>query len=68
MVASQVEVNFVQIVFMRRNPVATFNRAQTWRATTGVSLGPVAQLADRIRRETTRQIEQFINDYRQVNK
>lgn len=68
MVASRVEVNFVQICFLRRNPTVTFNRAQTWSANAAVSLGPVAQLAARIRRETTRQVEQFINDYRQVNR
>jgi len=67
-VASQVELNFVQIVFMRRNPAVTFNRARTWNATARVSLGPAAQLADRVRGETTRQVEQFIADYRQANR
>jgi hypothetical protein len=27
-----IEMDFVQIVFMRRNPEITFNRAQTWSA------------------------------------
>jgi hypothetical protein len=67
MVASRVEVNFVQICFLRRNPLVTFNRARTWNAAAAVSLGPAAQVATRIRRDLTRQIEQFIDDYRQVN-
>ena len=67
-VASRVEVNFVQICFLRRNPTVTFNRARTWNANTTVSLGPEAQLADRIRRETARQVEQFIADYWQANR
>jgi len=67
MAASLVEVNFVQICFMRRNPAVTFNRARTWNAKPAISLGAAGQLADRIRRETIRQIDQFIADYRQVN-
>ena len=67
-VASRVEVNFVQICFLRRNPTVTFNRARTWSANATVSLGAVAQLVERIRRETTRQVEQFIEDYRQANR
>jgi hypothetical protein len=27
-----VEIDFVQIVFMRRNPSVTFNRGETWKA------------------------------------
>ena len=67
MVASDVEVNFLQIVFMRRNPAVTFNRARTWTANARVTVGPVAELTDRVRRELTRQVEQFIDDYRLVN-
>ena len=67
MVSSHVEVNFLQIVFMRRNPAVTFNRARTWTANATISLGPVAELTDRVRRELTRQVEQFIDDYRLAN-
>lgn len=68
MAASRVEVHFAQIVFLRRNPAATFNRARTWNANPAISLGSQAQLVDRIRRDTTRQVEQFIADYRHVNR
>ena len=68
MVALLVELNFVQICFMRRDPTVTFNRARTWNAKAGVVLTPVAQLADRVRRELTRQIDQFVADYRQGNR
>ncbi len=67
LVASHVEVNFVQIVFMRRDPTVTFNRGQTWNAKSAVVLGPEDQLAVTIRREVTRQIDQFIADYHPVN-
>jgi hypothetical protein len=67
MVASLVELNFVQICFMRRNPAVTFNRARTWNASATVSLGPAATLASRIRSEVARQVEQFIAAYRVVN-
>jgi hypothetical protein len=67
MVASLVELNFVQICFMRRNPAVTFNRARTWNAAAAVSLGPAAQLASRIRGDVTRQVDQFIAAYRTVN-
>jgi len=67
MVASRVEVNFVQICFLRRNPLVTFNRARTWNASAVVTLGPAGQAAARIRRDLTRQIEQFIEDYKAVN-
>lgn len=67
MVASQVEVNFVQVVFLRRNPLVTFNRARTWNSGPIVSLGPAAHLAATIRREISRQVDHFIADYRHVN-
>ena len=67
LVASRVEVNFVQICFLRRNPLVTFNRARTWTATTAVSIGPTAGTAARVRRDVMRQIDQFVEDYKQVN-
>ena len=67
LIASLIEVNFVQICFLRRNPLVTFNRARTWTATAAVSIGPAAATADRIRRDVTRQLDQFIGEYKQVN-
>ena len=37
-VAVHVQLDFVQIVFLRRNPQVTFNRAQTWKAASQSSL------------------------------
>jgi hypothetical protein len=67
MVALLVELNFVQICFMRRDPTVTFNRARTWHAPAAVSLVPVAQLADSVRREITRQVDHFVAEYNRVN-
>jgi hypothetical protein len=67
LVALDVRVDFVQIVFMRRNPQVTFNRAQTWRAAAQVSLAPVAEASREIDRELSRQVDQFIRDYRAEN-
>ena len=67
LVALGVQLDFVQIVFLRRNPQVTFNRAQTWKADAQVALAPAAQLAREVERELSRQIEQFIADYRAVN-
>jgi len=62
-----VQVDFVHVEFLRRNPQVTFNRAQTWKADAQVTLVAAAQLAGEIQRELTRQVEQFIADYRAVN-
>ncbi len=62
-----VQVDFVQIVFLRRNPQVTFNRAQTWKAQTQVLLVPSAQLARTVSTEITRQVEQFVAAYRVAN-
>ncbi|MEQ1945662.1 MAG: hypothetical protein ABL995_00630 [Bryobacteraceae bacterium] len=61
--AYRVEVDFAQIVFLRRNPMITFNRAQTWYATPVMGLAPPARLADNIKRGLAQQIEQFIAAY-----
>src|SRR5262249_36360373 len=66
-VASQVEVRFIQIVFLRRNPLVTFNRAQTWSANTTISLGRSDQLAPTDQHDMERQHEQFSTDYRHGN-
>jgi hypothetical protein len=67
LVAADVQVDFVQIVFLRRNPQVTFNRAQTWKADAQVALVPAAQLTRDVQREIVRQVDQFIADYRAVN-
>jgi hypothetical protein len=66
-VAADVQLDFVQIVFLRRNPQVTFNRAQTWKADAQVALVPAAQLARDVQRELARQTDQFIEDYRAAN-
>jgi hypothetical protein len=65
--AAGVQLDFVQIVFLRRNPQVTFNRAQTWKADANVIVAPPAGLADAVHGEVTRQVAQFIDDYRAVN-
>jgi len=67
LVAAGVQLDFVQIVFLRRNPQVTFNRAQTWKAEARVALLPAAQLAREVQRDLSRQVTQFIADYRAVN-
>ncbi len=67
-VACDLQVDFVQIVFMRRNPAVTFNRAQTWKADAQPALVPAAQLAEAARRALAEQVGQFIDDYRAVNR
>jgi hypothetical protein len=68
LIAADVQVDFVQIVFLRRNPQVTFNRAQTWKADAQVALVPAAQLAREVQRELARQVDQFIEDYRAANR
>ena len=65
--AADVQLDFVQIVFLRRNPQVTFNRAQTWKADAVIVLAPAAQLAGEVQRELSRQVDQFVADYRAVN-
>ena len=65
--AVDVQLDFVQIVFLRRNPQVTFNRAQTWKADADIILAPLAQLAREVQRELSRQVDQFISDYRAAN-
>ena len=68
LVAGDVQVDFVQIVFLRRNPQVTFNRAQTWKADAQIVLGPASQLTRDVLRELARQVDQFIEDYRATNR
>jgi hypothetical protein len=67
LVAVDVQVDFVQIVFMRRNPQVTFNRAQTWKADAQVQLVPAGQLARVLQTELVRQVGQFVDDYKTAN-
>ena len=67
LVGYDVELDFVQIVFMRRNPAVTFNRAETWRADGRMGLVPPARLASEVRRELRAQVDQYLADYRVVN-
>ena len=65
--AVDVQLDFVQIVFMRRNPAVTFNRAQTWKADARIVMGTPGDVVDAVRRELARQVDQFIEDYRAAN-
>ena len=67
LIALGVQLDFVQIVFMRRNPAVTFNRAQTWKADAQVQIADAGQLARAVRTELGRQVEQFVADYRTAN-
>ena len=67
LIGCNVELRFVQIVFLRRNPSVTFNRAETWKATGHMGIVPPARLAESIRQELSEQVDQFIAAYRSVN-
>jgi hypothetical protein len=62
-----VELEFIQIVFLRRNPALTFNRAQTWKAAGQMGLAPTARVAEKIQQELSAAVDQFIAAYRAVN-
>ena len=62
-----VQVDFVQIVFLRRNPSVTFNRAETWKAKTRMGVVPTGKLPEAILEELSGQMDQFISAYRSVN-
>jgi len=62
-----VELEFVQIVFLRRNPALTFNTAQTWKAKGQMGLAPAARLAGKVQDELSAQVNQFIEAYRASN-
>ena len=67
LVACDLQLDFVQIVFMRRNPAVTFNRAQTWKADTRLLLSAPDDLVAAARAELQRQVAQFVADYRMAN-
>jgi hypothetical protein len=62
-----VDLEFVQIVFLRRNPMLTFNLAKTWSAHARMGLVARGQLADRVQRDLADQVDQFIAAYKSVN-
>jgi hypothetical protein len=66
-IAYSIEVSFVQIVFLRRNPAATFNRAQTWKAPGAVDLVRPARLPATIEENLSHQIGQFVQAYLSAN-
>ena len=66
-VGFNVELEFLQIVFLRRNPALTFNSAQTWKAQGRVELVPAARLAAKTQQELSAQVDQFIEAYRAAN-
>ena len=67
LVGCNVELKFIQIVFLRRNPSVTFNRSETWRAEGHMEIVPSSQLAKKIRQDLADQVEQFIAAFRAVN-
>jgi hypothetical protein len=67
LVAYHVALEFAQVVFLRRDPTVTFNRAPTWKAPDRIGLVPPAKLAESIRRDLTAQVDQFIAAYYLVN-
>jgi len=62
-----VELEFVQIVFLRRNPALTFNSAQTWKAKGQMGLVPAARLVGKVQQDLSAQLGQFIDAYRSGN-
>lgn len=65
--AVDVQLDFRQIVFLRRNPAQTFNRAQTWKADATLVFAPAGQIEAAVQSELLRQVDQFIADYGAVN-
>ena len=62
-----VALEFMQIVFVRRNPMLTFNRAQTWAANPHMGLAAKGQLVERVRSDLGDEVDQFITAYKSVN-
>lgn len=67
LLACDLQLDFVQIVFMRRNPAVTFNRAQTWKADARLLFIAPGDVSGAVRVELERQVAQFITDYRSAN-
>jgi hypothetical protein len=62
-----VALEFMQVVFVRRNPTLTFNRAQTWAANARMGLAARGQLVERIQKDLAEEVDQFITAYKSVN-
>ncbi len=67
LVAYHIDVEFMQLGFIRRNPTLTFNRAQTWSTKARMGLAPRAELLTQIHKDLTEQIDQFSAAYKSVN-
>ena len=67
LIAYNVNLEFAQVVFMRRDPAVTFNRASTWKAAERIGLVPSAKLAESIERDLSDQTDQFIAAFYAVN-
>lgn len=67
LVGYRVDVDFAQIVFLRRNPMITFNRAQTWAAMPAMGLTSPPRLVENVNRALAQQTAQFIAAYLSVN-
>ena len=57
----------MQIVFVRRNPMLTFNRAQTWARTRTWASRPRGQLTERVHKDLAEEVDQFIAAYKSAN-
>ena len=66
-VGYHIALEFVQVVFVRRNPMLTFNRAQTWAANAHMGLAARAQLVERVQKDLAEEVDQFIAAYKSVN-
>ena len=66
-IAYEVELDFRQTVFLRRNPVVTFNRAQTWNADENMGIVRSPLLTDAVQSALSAQLSQFVAAFRSVN-
>jgi hypothetical protein len=67
LIAYHLTLEFAQVVFMRRDPTITFNRAATWKAADRIGLVPSPRLVESIQRDLAVQVDQFIEAFRAVN-
>jgi len=67
MMAYHLSLEFAQVVFMRRDPTITFNRAATWKAPDRIGLVPAPKLSESIQNDLSGQLDQFIEAFRAVN-
>ncbi len=66
-VGYRVDLDFVQIVFLRRDPTLTFNRATTWAAKAHLGLSARGQVTERLKKDLGDEVDQFIAAYKSVN-